>query len=164
MTKSTKRVTLTLAVLVVAIAAAIPTLRERGRIMRCQSNQHCFPCAFIMYAQDHNGAFPPNVQELRAYADCPSLLICPSSGNRAPADLRNVTNWLDYIYVYWPAGTNMRGEYPLLFDRRLSYHGGKGVNVTFVDGSTIWDEKANHLREFARKHPELGIPLPEDLK
>ena len=62
-----------------------------------------------------------------------------------------------------------------MYDRRLSNHGGKGINVLLVDvvnayegirGPTFWfwDEDAKWLREFARGHPDVKIPLPEDLK
>jgi hypothetical protein len=80
---------------------------------------------------------------------------------------------MDYTYVYWPEGTNTPITYPLLYDRRLSNHAGRGINVLLVQGThhrkgapgtILWDPEADWLKGFAREHPEFNIKLPEDVK
>ena len=89
--------------------------------------------------------------------------------------ITNVDQWSDFLYVYWPEGKDKTpGNLPLLYDRRMSNHGGKGINVFLVGaggalrpqpkGTWFWDEGARWLKEFVREHPQLKISMPEDLK
>lgn len=115
-----------------------------------------------MYVLDHDGAFPPNFATLaRTYANAPKLYICPSSGTE-PGPMETVDEWMDYIYIYWPDGTNTPAHYPWIYERRLSHHGG-GIHVAPIGGPAFWDEGARWLQAFAKDHPELDIPMPEDL-
>ena len=127
-----------------------------------------------MYRQDHNGQLPENFSLMsNVVSDC-RLYVCPW-GSKKPGSWTNITEWMDYFYVYWPSVTGVYTNYPLMYDRRLSNHGGKGINVLLVDvvnryegirGPTFWfwDEDAKWLRKFAREHPNVKIPLPEDVK
>jgi len=79
---------------------------------------------------------------------------------------RSSTNselWSDYIYVPWTNGFDAPAHYPLIYDRKLANHGGKGINVFTVRGEPLWDGNAEWLQKFAREHPDLDIPLPDDL-
>jgi hypothetical protein len=73
----------------------------------------------------------------------------------------------DYVYINWSqildtTETDWRsGEYPLFYDRRMSNHKGRGINVVLTNGYVFWDSNAKWLKEFAAKHPTLEIPLPE---
>ncbi|OGV85232.1 MAG: hypothetical protein A2340_16090 [Lentisphaerae bacterium RIFOXYB12_FULL_60_10] len=151
------------AVVVAAGFVLIPVARERARRSRCMAPlECCFRKAMLMYAMDHQGAFPPNFAALAdSYAANAILYICPSSGTQ-PGALANVDEWMDYIYIHWPDGENTPTNYPWVYERRLSHHGG-GIQIAPIQGPAFWDEGAQWLQKFAREHPELIIPMPEDL-
>ena len=143
----------------------VPIARERARRARCLAPLHCcFRKAIAMYAMDHNGAFPTSITEIACYADNVKLYICPSSGTKSTASrVRDLTNWMDYIYIHWPDGEKTPANYPWIYDRRLSHHG-DGIHVAPIAGPAFWDEGAQWLQKFAKEHSELEIPMPEDLK
>jgi hypothetical protein len=83
------------------------------------------------------------------------------------------------LYMPWASGRAVPGDYPLMYDRRLANHGGKGINVLLVEqtvsaaspgspgsfrGQFFWDEGARWLQQFVREHPDFPIPVPEDLQ
>jgi len=116
-----------------------------------------------MYAMDHDRQFPPRLADMaREYANNPSLFVCPSSGT-AHGETTNVDEWMDYIYVYWPDGEDTPTNYPWIYERRLSNHGG-GLYVAPIGGHAFWDEGARWLQTFAKEHPEFKIRMPDDLK
>ena len=143
-----------------------PIARDRARRTRCMSNLSCLGKTLMMYAMDHDEAYPTNAGCMADYADNVRIYICPGSGTRPPASLsvEGYTNWVDYILIPWSNGVATPGEYPLMYDRRLSHHQGKGINVLWVDGRVVWDKNAKGLKRFAEEHPQLEIPMPEDLE
>jgi hypothetical protein len=91
-----------------------------------------------------------------------SLVLCP--GSQTPIDLERVTP--DYAYVNWSAKlfahvVDVPGEYPLVYDRTLSNHSGRGVFVLRVNGSVIWDPGAEWVRGFSGRHPEYHVLIPQ---
>ena len=52
-------------------------------------------------------------------------------------------------------------KYPLMYDRRMSNHDGRGINILMTDGSIEWDSNAEWLKEFAAEHPNAKLPIPE---
>ena len=168
MIKIKRRLLIVLLTIVVGVVAAgfifVPIARERARRARCISPLHCcFRKAMLMYAMDHDGSFPSNFASLaHSYAANPRLYICPSSGTE-PGSLTNVDEWMDYIYIPWPDGEKTPTNYPWVYERRLSHHGG-GIHVAPIAGPAFWDEGAQWLQTFAKEHPELEIPMPEDLE
>jgi len=156
----------------IALVVAIPIAREWERRAGCCSNLHNLDITFYMYALDNNNAnaLPPNIAALccttggSCYITSPWIFLCKGSHSHA-GSLTNVDAWMDYIYIPWSTGvTNTPPDYPVMYDRRLSNHQGKGINVLFADHSVIWDKDAKELKAFATKHPEFHIPLPEDAK
>lgn len=132
--------------------------------LHCQRRLEAIGCALVrLYPLDHDGMFPSNIMSFAPeYAAHPGLYLCPGSDIN-PGALTNVDQWIDYVYVYWHDKKTTPTEYPLMYDRSLSYHEGGGINILFVDGSTFWDKKAEWLKKFAKEHPDLKIPLPEDI-
>ena len=127
---------------------------------------------------DQDGVFPQSMSSMRGFSqESITLFVKHQHGDQwDPPPGTSIDDWMDYFYVYWPEGIKTPGHYPILYDRRLSYHKGKGINVCHVNvvvsfadypvasGPWItWDENAEWLTKFARDHPELDIPLPEDL-
>jgi hypothetical protein len=91
-------------------------------------------------------------------------LLCPGSATE-PGSATNIDEWSDYLYVDWSKwyqGTNQPpGSYPMLYDRRISNHGGRGIYVLKVDHSVIWDGGGSWLAEFSERHPQYQIQLPQ---
>lgn len=161
-----------------AVFAWFQDMRFQARRDVCTSRLRSIGCVINMYAtEDHNGALPPTISALtfgHVYVS-PALFRCPSKGiNAVPPDGSTVDDWMDYLYIYWPEGKNTPKDYPLLYDRRLSNHKGKGICILRIEGIgdapklhlplPIWDENAEWLKKFAKEHPECNIPLPEDLQ
>jgi prepilin-type processing-associated H-X9-DG protein len=53
------------------------------------------------------------------------------------------------------------GELPAAYDRHLNNHGGRGINILMVDGTVRWDPNATWLKQFAAKHAESQLPIPQ---
>jgi prepilin-type processing-associated H-X9-DG protein len=133
---------LTVAIAIIAILAAIlfpifARSRERARTVSCASNLFNIGLALHMYAQEHDGKFPPpnnNEAGIMSYLQNPSIFNCPSqsvgvsttSGPRVYA-----------CYVYQPGlGNDARGSLRLLWDGSFVHNG--GANVLFVGGAVKW--------------------------
>ena len=71
----------------------------------------------------------------------------------------------DYVFLDWSKQSNgfekLPSKRPLKYDRRLSNHIGRGINILMVDGSVEWDSNAEWLKKFAAEHPSIKLPLPE---
>jgi len=152
---------------IILLGLAIPAVRaarERARRASCLSPlECCFRKALIIYSMDHDGQFPTNMAGLSTGQNCyvtqPKLFICKSNGTK-PGSLTNVDEWMDYTYIYWPTGTKTPTNYPWIYERR--FHHGNGVYVAPIEGEVFWDEGAKRLLQFAKEHPDLKIPLPEN--
>lgn len=48
-----------------------------------------------------------------------------------------------------------------MYDRHLSNHNGKGINILMVDGTVKWDPKAEWLKKFISDHKDLNLPTPD---
>ncbi len=89
--------------------------------------------------------------------------MCPAT-HRHESDVPDGRDWGDYTYMWWSRyyGTpnEVPWDYPLLYDRALSNHGERGVNILRVGGDVLWDPDATWLRDFAASHPQYDIPVP----
>ena len=120
---------------------------QRDR-QRCQwilkSNLHFQVC--YRYRLEHDNTFPPDLKtafwesEMHLAPDSPSSAIflkCPGSGTKQGL-LIDAEEWQDYIYINWSlyyGAQPVPPDYPLIYDRRLSNHDGKGINVVSVEGA-----------------------------
>lgn len=92
-------------------------------------------------------------------------VLCP--GLQAPFDLKSPTaDSFGYAYVDWSSKSfahpaEVPGDYPLVYDRALTNHSGRGVFVLRVNGSVVWDPGAEWIRGFSHSHPEFRILSPE---
>jgi len=92
-------------------------------------------------------------------------VLCPRS--QTPIDLERVTaDSFGYAYVNWSAKSfahvaDVPGEYPLVYDRTLSNHSGRGVFVLRINGSVVWDPGAKWVRDFSGAHPEYHLLIPQ---
>jgi hypothetical protein len=160
---------------VVFVIPAIHAARAHAQRISCENCLSAIGKTFIIYGMDngvdnHNSSFfPPKIAALccttggSCYITQPKVFLCKGSQSHV-GSLTNVDAWMDYIYIPWSTGTSTPPDYPVMYDRRLSNHQGTGINILWVDTSVSWDKGAKELKEFAAKHPDLHIPLPEDLK
>ena len=143
-----------------------------GQRMHCRSQLGAVGAAITMYVVDHDGAFPIDIASFAShYANNPKIYVCPGSKTEL-GTMTNVDKWMDYIYLYWPEGKATPEHYPLMYDRRLANHGGCGINILLVGAGgnpkrepdmCFWDKNAQWLKKFAEEHPDLKVPLPEDM-
>ncbi len=152
--------------------------RESAHRKDCLSTLRSTGSALGVYCQEHNGKLPENFSLLSNFVGTPSLYVCPWN-SKPCGSWTNIGEWMDYFYVPWPKVTGAYSNHPLMYDRRLANHGGKGINVLLVEqvvhsavpadpqtfhGQFFWDEDAKWLRKFATDHPDRKIPMPVDMK
>jgi len=150
-------------ILVVGIAVIVVHPLDRYHQAKCNETLKLLGNAIRTYQSDHQGQLPRQLAMLSNELSNPVFLICPGSGH-PPGSFTNADSWADYIYVDWTAvrGTNVvPGDYPIAYDRSMSNHGGRGVNVLSVDGFVRWDSKGEWLKKFAAEHPNAKLPMPE---
>lgn len=95
---------------------------------------------------------------------CHSILREQWKQNEGRARLGTGDNG-NYFFMDWsklPDGPGTSpGKYPLMYDRRLSNHNGRGINILMVDGTIEWDANAEWLKKFAAEHPTANLPMSE---
>lgn len=168
--------------IILLLVASIMWLRHKRELAgrdRCLSVLRSTGSAIGQYCNDNNGNLPPSFSLLGkgCYLGDESWYIC-HVGSSKHGDWTNIKEWMDYIYIPWPGTTGVYEKYPVMYDRRLSNHGGRGINILLVaqavrsaiptapesfHGQFFWDEGAQWLQKFAKDHPEYNIPLPDDL-
>jgi hypothetical protein len=162
-------------VLLLALIAFVMWFAQRRasfHLTRCQSQLRSIGAVIALYAEYHEGQFPPHMSDLLSWNRMSEEVFkCPPNSVDRHGAGATLEESSDYLYVYWPDGMSTPGEYPVLYDRRLSNHGGQGINVLLRAGvghpkgdflPVVWDQNASWLFSFARRNPGHGIPLPED--
>jgi prepilin-type processing-associated H-X9-DG protein len=150
-------------VLVVGITVMLIDPLDRYHQAKCKERLRLVGNAIRTYQSEQQGQLPRQFAMLSNELMNPTFLICPGSGH-TPLSFTDADSWADYIYVDWSevGGTNVvPGNYPIAYDRSISYHGGRGVNVLLVDGSVRWDSKGKWLKKFAAEYTNVTLRLPE---
>jgi prepilin-type processing-associated H-X9-DG protein len=115
----------------VQIAILLPALskaRETANRAACSNNMSQIGREMLMYANDNNQQFPPNLQILQKEQQLPAKLFqCPSS---------NTTGTPVYVYTH-PRNTAVSANTVLLYEL-LTNHRNQGMNVLFADGHVEW--------------------------
>jgi len=135
-------------IVVASDALVHPRYGPSARVL-CASNMRQILLAALLYADDHNGKFPPSLDVLLATEDisaepfvCPASSLMPAPGATAAdqaASMRaDLAHHLSYIYL--GRGLNNDPNFPLqiILYEPLSDHGGTGINVGYSDGSVAW--------------------------
>jgi len=90
------------------------------------------------YAMAHNGQFPnkwADLGPLEPGSNWPAVFRCPSTDHNI-GEWERLDIWSDYRLL--PGRTTNDPPNTVLVIEPLSNHSGKGANVLFADGSTIW--------------------------
>lgn len=139
----------------------------RSSRSQCQRNLRSLKTAVEEYPYDNDGQRPITLDEALSnigFGDAEKssrMLRCPGIKNETVRGT-DVASRTGYCYIDWSkwfGRTNVvPNTFPLLYDRALQNHEGKGVNVVLVDGTIFWDAEGCWLRDFAAKHPEYQLP------
>lgn len=159
---NTKRNLLAIVLISLAVIGVLSSCRKPASLadqQNCKQQLRSLWSAIELYRHDHSNQWPPNLESLDKDM-VGRLLTCPGvKTNSGPGGQS------DYLYLDWSKlldgpGTSP-GKWPLMYDRRMSNHDGRGVNVLMVDGSVEWDSNAEWLKKFAAEHPNAKLPMPE---
>jgi prepilin-type processing-associated H-X9-DG protein len=109
---------------------ALNTAREKARRVSCLSNLKQIGLACHVYADKHDGKFPPYLDVLFPdYLPDKKVLICPSASHEGKSGSSD--------YVYAAGGTTKAKDQILAYDN-TGNHRGVGRNVLFTDGHVEW--------------------------
>jgi hypothetical protein len=155
----TKKLTSVIALLVVVAGCSILSkgARQTENDRRiCQKNMRSVASCVIEYWYDHDEQFPNTMEEavkrLGGEEMAKLLTQCPVKETTAK-----------FIYVNWSrwfAKGVVPKDYPMIYESNKSQHG-DGINIVLTDGSVFWDENALWIADFAKKHPEYELELPQ---
>jgi hypothetical protein len=137
---------------------------------QCRRSLRSLEIAVKAYLSDNDGHSPRTLDDALSNIGFPDAekaartLRCPGLNGRAAVGT-DVAARMGFRFIDWSkwfGETNTPPDYfPLIYDASLQNHEGKGVNVVSVGARIWWDEGAGWLRDFAAKHQEYHLALPE---
>jgi hypothetical protein len=140
---------------------------QRNRLL-CKNNLHNSSSAILdAVGQTGKREQPERLAEYWLASDTTKAhFVCPGPcGNRplaAGESWTNISEWTTYVYVHWAGPySQIPKDYPIMYDKSLKNHQGKGINILMADTSVFWDRDARWLQRFAAEHPEQKIVLPD---
>lgn len=159
---STDRKLLAVALITLAGVGVLSSCRKPASLVEqqnCKQQLRSLWSAVALYRHDHGNQWPSNLDSLDQDM-VGRLLTCPGVRAKSGTGSQN-----DYLYVDWSklsqSADAASGKYPLMYDRRMSNHDGRGINVLLMDGTVEWDPNAERLKKFAADHPNANLPMPE---
>ena len=144
--------------LVVASCSSRPERVSNAEIDRlnCQKQIRSAAYCVFQYRGDHDEQMPKTLEEAVRWEAgnemTQRLIQCPVKGGIAK-----------YIYIDWSrwfTNAPVPKDYPLVYESKVKQHA-NGINVALMDGSAFWDENARWIADFAKKHPEYGLEIPQ---
>ncbi len=154
---------------------------ESKRRAACGKNLQQIGYACIIYAEENDGAYPPDLESLGSeYLSDQEVLTCPSARKGWGGCRARPTNPVDYAYIGAgiPADlpADLAGRLVLAYDKSPANHDRDGhtpgFNVLFADGHVEWrlssseakfQERLKKQREVVKKWREAGAKK-EDLQ
>ena len=126
--------------------------REQGKRVVSLNNLKQIALACIMYADDHDGKFAPDLQQLYPYHRSPKILESP----RKPKGFDGPS----YIYV---AGlkARMRDASRIIIFYENPAFCSDGICVAFLDGHSQWMKPVEFLERLKETYKQLGREMPE---
>lgn len=141
---------------------AVLQAQSRARESCCKGQLSSMGKSMVMYAMDHEQAYPPNLSSLtNSGANHPKIFICKSSGHQ-PGELAKLDDWTDYVYVAGLKATDSAGC--VLAFCPPENHGGRGANVLFVDGASEWVPTAEFVELTNSPAAFFGVSDPDGLR
>lgn len=121
---------------------------ERSNRILCRSNMRQIAQAMAMYAYNHGGQFPSDLETVLADEDLnPEVFVCPSSndtpvppGPTTQATAAGLRQPGHCSYIYLGKGISLQTVTPdtVLLYEALADHGGAGMHVLFGDYRVLW--------------------------
>ena len=152
-----------------SVTALLLCYPKDSNIDKCQEKLRALHGGVAVMRDDY-GRYPTNLESVLEYfgaspSNC-SLLNCPGTRgfgfrtNLLPIRQDFVAR-KDYFYFDWSTRfgdlNSISNGWPLIVDRRVGNHHGKGVNVCLVNGNCFWDGGARWFRDFTNRHPEIVV-------
>ena len=149
------------AIAVIGIMASCGKLVESVKRRNCKQQLSSVWVAIALYRQNHTNQYPPNLERLNREMGGHLPLACPGAETNLLQSIQD--RIIDYYYIDWSelSGVANVSTYPQIYDRRLSNHEGRGINILMVNGSVKWDSNAEWLKRFSAEHPNTKVPIPE---
>ena len=148
--------------LVSILLPALNRARETANRIKCATNLRQISQGCLMYANDHNGAFPPDLGTLLKTGDvAAAVFVCPSSNSALPSIPRDqLIDWVNTNsdYIYAGAGltsSKARADIVLVYEKETD-HEGQGMNVAFADGHVEFmtlDQAQHAIDRSKTSHP-----------
>ncbi|MGD0389255.1 MAG: DUF3352 domain-containing protein [Tepidisphaeraceae bacterium] len=128
------------AMLTSVMLPALNRARETANRVKCASNMRQIGQWIVIYADTHQGNYPPDLGTLVKTGPLTAMVfVCPSANTRPPGQMTvdQSADWIntnsDYIYI----GANLKtGADPsiVVCYEKDDDHGGDGMNLLFADG------------------------------
>ena len=120
-----------IAVFIVLLTPIINNIRNKANIIGCEENLQKIGFGLRLYANEHNGEFPPNLGELArgGYVESEKVLDCPSSPHAGCAESPDYHYTTGYT-ILSPSDSE------IVFDKTENHKGGK--HVLYVSGDIKW--------------------------
>jgi len=126
--------------------------REQGKRAVSLNNLKQIALACIMYADDHAGKFPDNLEQLYPYHRNPKILESP----RKPKDFIGPS----YIYVSG-LKMQMRDVSRIIIFYENPAFCSDGICAAFLDGHCEWMKPVKFLQRLEETYTQLGREMPE---
>jgi prepilin-type processing-associated H-X9-DG protein len=161
------------ALLILVLQPTFERLKQTSSFVPCAANLKCIGQALLLYSMDHNGKYPPTLEDLITDPSVDittEVVICPSTSVKrasaaSPEELRKVlvSGGRPDAFVSAPKRPSMHMSYIYLagsFDKTappdavfayepLSNHDGDGTNVLYGDGHVSFLNRQEALRLIA---------------
>jgi hypothetical protein len=124
------------------LATALHGARERSARIVSMSHERQLLLGCVMYADQHQGQFPPSLDEAAKQADATGALVDPQRPDQRPG----------YRYVKPAAGTKTPSDRLVLYEAFGQF--GDGVSVGFADGHVEWVGDEAHFQQLLKAAQE----------
>jgi len=128
----------------------IPTTAALVKRMQSASHLSAMGRAMLIYANDYDDMFPPNLDVLVKKADLhPKYLVSP----RKPEGFAGP----DYVYIKGQ-NTNVNPSNVVAYENPAYCR--DGINVLYLDSHVAWEKPDKFLRALEATYKRLGRPVP----
>ncbi|HEY1686166.1 MAG TPA: hypothetical protein VGG19_15475 [Tepidisphaeraceae bacterium] len=136
--------------------------RETANRIKCGSNMRQIGQAILLYSNEHNGKFPPDLGTLVLTEEIsPRVFLCPSASSHLPAGFSTMSAedqavWVsknsDYIYLGKGMNSSVNPDLIVLYEKDAN-HRRDGMNILFADGHVDFNNLAGAHQMIEKQLP-----------